>query len=332
MATTNPSVVRAFATGAQNLYTVSYPFLDTHQYSIAGVSKADPAVVTVPLTDTPVISTTGTVGTIVGSASPWTAVVSNMTSTAGLQTGMIITATDGSGSIGTGEVQVTAILGNTRIAIKAVGGSAPTAGTVTDVSIPATGNLPVGFVDGMSVYITGVGGMTQLKTAGDNGSAQFTVASVTPTSFELSGVDSSGFTTATANTGVFQVFSVPQFNSAGSTVGVLFDATTNGVGTDIDVNLNTGVITLTGGALTYELVATASTNVAGATYQWYDLTNDQAIGTVANVGFPVTALFKNDNDADIALRVTSPAGTSFQYPAQVTNATAVVNVISGFVA
>lgn len=331
MATTNPSAVRAFSTGAQDLFTISYPFLDTHQFSIASVSKADPAVVTVPTSNTPLISSTGTVGTIAGTG-PYTAKITGMTSTDRLLVGSYITATDGVGSLGDGTVHVTSIIGNTSITIITEGGSTPVAGSITAISEPAVGILPVDFVDGTQIAITGVAGMTQLKTAGEDGSNKFTAVSVTPTSFELSGVDSSAFSTATANTGVFQVFSVPQYNSAGSSVGVLFDATTNGVGTSIDVNLNTGVITLTGGPLTYELVATASVNVPGATYQWYDLTNDVVFGAVANVGSPVTGLFKNDNDADIALVVTSPAGTSFQYPAQITNAQAVVNVISGFVA
>ena len=71
---------------------------------IASISKADPAVVTVPVTAT-VVSTTGTIGTVTGSGTeqaPWTAEITNMTSVAGLVSGNNITATAGTGTLAAG--------------------------------------------------------------------------------------------------------------------------------------------------------------------------------------------------------------------------------------
>jgi hypothetical protein len=247
MATVNPSVVRAINT-SQDLFTITYPYADIVGTNIAGVSKADPAVVT------------------------------------------------------------------------------------SQKSLPGT------FVAGTAVIITGVGAMTQLATAGESGSDKFYVNPLDSTTFELysdaaltANVDSTGFTTATANTGVFNSFTVPEYDSVGSTATVLYSGTTNSVGSAISVDLPTGLITLTGGA-TYSLTGIASVNSAGATYQWYDFTNDVAVGYSQPVGVPVTALFKNDANADLGLVVTAKTGTTFSYPAQITDAQAFVEEVSGFVA
>jgi hypothetical protein len=80
-----------------------------------------------------VISTTGTVGSIAGSGSAWTATVSGMSTTAGLATGDTITATAGTGSFGTGTVTVTNIISMSAINI-AVVGPTPTSGTVTNIT------------------------------------------------------------------------------------------------------------------------------------------------------------------------------------------------------
>ena len=83
------------------------------------------------------VSTTGTVGNITGS-NPWTATITNMTTTIGLGVGSIISATAGTGSLGgagRGDVTVTNILSATSITVQVIGGSAPTAGTVTNIII-----------------------------------------------------------------------------------------------------------------------------------------------------------------------------------------------------
>jgi len=88
-----------------------------------------------PIDDT-VISTTGTVGTISGSG-PWTATITGMSTTAGLSIGDTFTATAGTGTLGggAGVYTVLTIPGNTSITYTATGGTTPTAGTVTSITL-----------------------------------------------------------------------------------------------------------------------------------------------------------------------------------------------------
>ena len=88
-----------------------------------------------PVDDT-IISTTGTVGSISG-AGPCTATITGMSTTAGLSVGDTITATAGTGSLGggAGVYTVLTIPGNTSITFRATGGTTPTAGTVTNVTL-----------------------------------------------------------------------------------------------------------------------------------------------------------------------------------------------------
>ena len=87
-----------------------------------------------PIDDT-VISTTGTVGSITGSG-PWTAVITGMSTTAGLTAGDSITATAGTGSLGAGGAyEVVSVDSSTQITFTATGGTIPTAGTVTNVTL-----------------------------------------------------------------------------------------------------------------------------------------------------------------------------------------------------
>ena len=124
---------------------------------IVSVSKAATAVVTVPVVAT-IVSTTGTIGTVTGSGTsgtPWTATLTLMSAVTGLQSGTIITATDGSGTFAAGGVvSVKAVTGNKSITINKVGGTIPTAGTVTNVSLPARTTKPVSMVDGDPILFT----------------------------------------------------------------------------------------------------------------------------------------------------------------------------------
>jgi hypothetical protein len=88
-----------------------------------------------PVQDT-VISTTGTVGSISGSG-PWTASITGMVANTGLTVGDTISATAGSGSLGTGTITVASLVGSTGITftVAATGGSTPTAGTVTNITL-----------------------------------------------------------------------------------------------------------------------------------------------------------------------------------------------------
>lgn len=81
-----------------------------------------------------IVSTTGTVGSISG-AGPWTASITGMVNNAGLSIGDTITATVGTGSIGTGTVTIATLVGSTGVTITATGGSTPIAGTVTNITL-----------------------------------------------------------------------------------------------------------------------------------------------------------------------------------------------------
>lgn len=103
---------------------------------------------------TQVISTTGTVGSIAGSGSSFTATITGMTTTIGLSEGDEIAATAGTGSIGVGTITVSAINSSTSIDI-AVTGTTPSTGTVANISLlgtvqtnPVLQSFPEGYVYG----------------------------------------------------------------------------------------------------------------------------------------------------------------------------------------
>ena len=127
---------------------------------ISTVSKASTAVVTVPVI-AKVQSTTGTIGTVSGSgtgADPWLATLTNLTSVDGLVTGQTLTATAGTGTFAAnGAVSVSSITGTGAIVIRKVGGTIPTAGTVTNVTLPAVTTMPITLVDGSAILFTNPG-------------------------------------------------------------------------------------------------------------------------------------------------------------------------------
>jgi hypothetical protein len=86
-----------------------------------------------------IISATGTVGAVTGSGtsgSPWSASLTGLTDTAGLIPGERIIATAGTGSFGSGgTVTIFSVNSTTSITINKVGGTIPTAGNVTDVTL-----------------------------------------------------------------------------------------------------------------------------------------------------------------------------------------------------
>ena len=81
----------------------------------------------------------GTIGTIAGagtSASPWTATITGMTSTAGMAVGNTLSATAGTGTLYGGSpttVIITSIASSSSITYAVVGGTTPTSGTVTAI-------------------------------------------------------------------------------------------------------------------------------------------------------------------------------------------------------
>jgi len=88
-----------------------------------------------PLDDT-LVSTTGSVNPISGSG-PWLISITGMTDTDGLNVGDHITALPGTGSLGTGFTTaiVTEITSSTAIKVSVTGGTSPSGGTITDISV-----------------------------------------------------------------------------------------------------------------------------------------------------------------------------------------------------
>jgi len=188
---------------------------------IVSITKSDPPIVTVPVVAA-VVSTTGTIGTVTGSGTsgtPWTATITLMSAVTGLKSGSIITSTAGTGTFAAGGVvSVKEVTGNKSITINKIGGTIPTAGTVTNISLPATSTLPTFIVDGDPILFTNPGNkltfssVTGTFEAGENISqvtslATGVVTNVLPTSIEY---------IATAN--VFNTANVVTGGSSGATM------------------------------------------------------------------------------------------------------------------
>ena len=81
------------------------------------------------------ISTTGTVATVTGTG-PWTAVITGMTTTVGLNIGDTITVTAGAGTLGSNETGVVASVDSTTgITVVVTGGTTPTTGSITNITL-----------------------------------------------------------------------------------------------------------------------------------------------------------------------------------------------------
>ena len=147
-------------------------------------------------------STTGTIGSITGTG-PWTATITNMSSTTGFYVGMPITATTGTGTLYGGSptsVLVTSIVGPSSITYTVFGGTTPTAGTVTNVSsillsagATSTGITQYALLSGGSItagtYIVAqisATGATALATATFTGTSGTTL--ITLTSFTVGSI------------------------------------------------------------------------------------------------------------------------------------------------
>jgi hypothetical protein len=87
-----------------------------------------------------------TVGTITGTG-PWTATLTGISSTTGIQVGQNITATAGTGSLFGGSptsVLVASIVSGTSITVTVTGGTIPTAGTITSLTTFGFLQVPTG--------------------------------------------------------------------------------------------------------------------------------------------------------------------------------------------
>ena len=188
---------------------------------ISTISKANTAVVTVP-TVAQVVSTTGTIGAVTGSgntSAPWTAAISLMSAVTGLQSGSIITATAGTGSFATGGVvSVKEVTGNKSITINKIGGNVPTAGTVTNITLPATSTLPTFIANGDPILFTNPGNKLTFSSSTGTFEAGETISQ--PTSL------ATGVVTNVLPTSVEYIATANVFNTSNVVTGSTSGATT----------------------------------------------------------------------------------------------------------
>ena len=126
-----PAVIRGKFSEVYNMYQF-LPWIGEGALINMYYYKAWPLLFS-PIDDI-IVSTVGTVGTIAGSG-PWTAQITGMTATTGLTAGSIITATVGTGSLGTGGVYTVTSTTSTTVNFTATEGTTPTAGTVTNIAL-----------------------------------------------------------------------------------------------------------------------------------------------------------------------------------------------------
>jgi len=193
---------------------------------IVSVSKASTAVMSVPVVAR-VASTTGTIGTVTGSgttSAPWTATITLMSSTVGLQSGDVITATAGTGTFAAGgEVSVKAVTGNQSITINKIGGTIPTAGTVTNITEPAASTKPPFLVTGDPIQFTNPGNRLTFTTSSGTFAIGETISQ--PVS-GATGVVTDVFATSITYTAT----SVAAFNTSNIVTGNVSGATTTPTG------------------------------------------------------------------------------------------------------
>jgi hypothetical protein len=89
----------------------------------------------------------GTVGNTITGSGPWTATITGISSTTGINVGQYITATAGTGSLFGGSptsVVVASVVSSTSITVTVTGGTTPTAGTITSLTTFGYLQVPVG--------------------------------------------------------------------------------------------------------------------------------------------------------------------------------------------
>jgi hypothetical protein len=92
----------------------------------------------------------GTVGNTITGSGPWTATITGISSTTGINVGQYITATPGTGSLFGGSptsVVVASVVSATSITVTVTGGTTPTAGTITSITTFGYLQVPVGTTD-----------------------------------------------------------------------------------------------------------------------------------------------------------------------------------------
>jgi hypothetical protein len=155
-------------------------------------------------------SAAGTIGTVTGSASPWTAPVTGLTSTQGISVGDIITASNNVGVWGTGTAKVISVDTAAAITVQWTGGVTPTAGTIQNVytqiatlSVAATA-LTAAAKNTSAPFITNKLSTVSFKTLNALGSAAATTYAIALTGGSLTINNNISYITP-ANLGVVNV-------------------------------------------------------------------------------------------------------------------------------
>jgi len=124
----------------------SYPLADVNMTSQSNTSS-------ISVGSTFVFSASGTISTVTPTTSGYTVVVTGLSSTAGLGAGQWISATPGTGSLGTDtDIQIVSVDSSSQITLEVQASSAPTTGSITNV---ATRNNDGGA--GVAMWVTDSG-------------------------------------------------------------------------------------------------------------------------------------------------------------------------------
>ena len=248
----------------------------------SNVLNVEDKVINLAYTPAGIVSATGTVGTITGTG-PWTATITGMTSTAGLNVGEAITATAGTGTLYGGSPSsclVASIVSSTSITYTVTGGTIPTAGTITNI----TGGGPTdNIASGSGVLVYG----TSNK-------------SITWTSSATTGGSNTGYWNSTDNLNLNGSSLGYYINGTGvlTTSSVLANATTITVGAaGVTENLgaNTGNSTLNIYGNGTSGTATITTNVTTGTANLFaGVTGSVNIGGITWAGSGNSALILNN--------------------------------------
>ncbi len=242
------------------------------------------------------ISLTGTVGSITSTTTGnWSATITGLTSTAGVFPGGVISATAGLGSIGTGGTYTVTSVTATTITYSASGGTAPIAGSITNIIRYNTGT--VGSITNLgngnwSATITGLCSTAGISVGSiiyaTNGTGSigsggtYTVTAVTASSISYTAVGGtipiagtlSNIYIPTCTSTCTQVVTVyPEVNFTNPTTATLCSGATLGV------NITTNV------SSTYTWIATSNPNVSGESTSLQNgaIINDQLVNLTNSV-------------------------------------------------
>ena len=210
------------------------------------------------------ISATGTIGSITGTG-PWTATITNMTTTAGLLVGSSITATSGTGTLYGGSpssVLVASIVSNTSITYTVTGGTTPTAGTVTNIytsgnnditahgagiTIKATADKTLYWTFSEDRWISNIGFQTSQTTLANTvGTQQIAARFFSTFGGNGGGIDISHFRDSTGSVGTNGTGTLGDWMTAGTRLQQKIDATWmawqqfNGTGNPYGIAWGTG--------------------------------------------------------------------------------------------